>query len=395
MLAERYDALLFDLDGVVYTGPDPVPGAVKSITALRELRPVRYVTNNASRTPEQVSDQISALGVPCTSAEVTSSAHAVAELLRTRYPAGTPVLTVGGKGLLTALRERELEPVGTLDEGPAVAVQGFDPEVSWRRLAELAAAVHSGIPWYASNLDLTIPTDRGIMPGNGSLAAAVTNATGRQPESAGKPEPAIFRTALQDTGGSTALVIGDRLDTDILGGNRAGMDTALVLTGVHGLADALYAPEAQRPRYILRSLRDLQEDLDQRIDQAYAGMTVADGALRMQDAASGAGAGADAAPAPGGTPGAVVPGHAREVTAAVGNSAGTTGRAAVAGSSSGTLAGNVTPESATGAPALADSPGLADRPDAAVLTAALRRCWEALDAGVAIDESPLPGSWPR
>lgn len=144
---------------------------------------------------------------------------------------------------------------------PAAVIQGFDPSLGWHILAQASYAVQNGAVWIATNLDLTIPRAEGRAPGNGSLVHAVATACGRRPDrSAGKPEPVMFELAARRWGMTRPLVVGDRLDTDIEGGNRAGYDTALALTGIHRSADAAEADELRTPTRIIAGLGDLLDE---------------------------------------------------------------------------------------------------------------------------------------
>lgn len=216
-----------------------------------------YVTNNASRPPKAVAEHLTELGVPAEASDVINSAQAAARLVADKVPAGSKVLVIGGAGLLEALAERGLVPVRSLDEDPVAVVQGFDPTVGWQQLAEAAYAVQRGLPWVASNTDLTIPTARGIAPGNGALVAAVRTATGAEPEVAGKPMPPMHRETVLRTGAERPLVVGDRLDTDIEGAHNGGVDSLLVFTGVTTPAQLLAAPPEHRPTYLAADLRGL------------------------------------------------------------------------------------------------------------------------------------------
>ena len=256
-LVTRHDVALLDLDGVLYIGPDAVPGAPAAVAqaARAGLRPA-YVTNNASRTPATVAAHLTALGVPAEESDVVTSAQAVATLVAGRVPAGSRVLVVGGEGLCAALVERGLEPTSSA-EGAAAVVQGFAPDVSWALLAEGAYAVTAGLPWLASNLDATIPTPRGIAPGNGALVEVIAGATGRRPDAvAGKPETPLHDEAVRRTGARDPIVVGDRLDTDIEGANNAGVPSLLVLTGVAGPVDLVLAEAGLRPTYVSVGLAD-------------------------------------------------------------------------------------------------------------------------------------------
>jgi len=256
--AEVYDTALLDLDGVVYAGGDAIAHAVESLEAARG-RGMRlaYVTNNASRTPRTVAEHLTRLGVPAGPQEVVTSAQAVARLIADAVPAGAKVLAVGGEGLVEALRERGLEPVFSADDDPVAAVQGFSPDLRWSQLAEMAYAVNRGVPWYASNTDLTIPSGRGIAPGNGAAVEVVRIATGGSPQVAGKPLPPMHRESVIRTGARRPLVVGDRLDTDIEGAYAGGVESLLVLTGVTGPAGLLAAAPRHRPTYVAADLRGL------------------------------------------------------------------------------------------------------------------------------------------
>ena len=256
-LATRHDVALLDLDGVLYVGPDAVAGAPEAVAAAARagLRPA-FVTNNASRTPATVAGHLTELGIPATEDDVVTSAQAAATLVAGTVPAGATVLVVGGEGLRAALAERGLRPTDSADRAAAV-VQGFAPEVAWTLLAEGAYAVRAGLPWVASNLDATVPTPRGIAPGNGALVDLVAGVTGRRPDAvAGKPETPLHEEAVRRTGARDPLVVGDRLDTDIEGAVRAGVPSLLVMTGVARPVDLLAAPEECRPTYVARGLAD-------------------------------------------------------------------------------------------------------------------------------------------
>jgi glycerol 3-phosphatase-2 len=259
-LTEVYDVALLDLDGVVYLGRAAVPGAPEDLAeARRRGMRLAFVTNNASRSSSAIAAQLAGLGVPATAAEVVTSAHAAARLIADRLPPGAPVLVVGGIGLRIALRERGLRPVSTAAERPAAVVQGYGPGIDYPMLAEAGLAVRAGAWYVAANVDATLPTARGIQPGNGSLVQVIVTATGQQPVVAGKPEPPLHSEAVTRTGARRPLVVGDRLDTDIEGAVRVGADSLLVLTGVTRPADVVLAPRHRRPTYLARDLAGLLE----------------------------------------------------------------------------------------------------------------------------------------
>jgi HAD superfamily hydrolase (TIGR01450 family) len=256
-----YDTALLDLDGVVYAGGDAIEHAVPSLRTARDdgMR-LAYVTNNAARTPEAVAEHLTRLGVPAAADEVVTSAQAVARLVAETVPPGSRVLCAGGEGLRVALRERGLEPVASADDDPAAVVQGYGgPELRWGLLAEATLAVGRGVPWFASNTDLTIPSGRGILPGNGTAVQVVRTATGGrfEPRVAGKPLPPMHRETILRTGARRPLVVGDRLDTDIEGAHAGGVDSLLVLTGVTTAAELVAARPEHRPTYVAADLRGL------------------------------------------------------------------------------------------------------------------------------------------
>ncbi|MEU2212045.1 HAD hydrolase-like protein [Streptomyces hygroscopicus] len=258
-LNEAYDTALLDLDGVVYAGGEAIEHAVESLVTARDggMR-LAYVTNNALRTPEAVAVHLTRLGVPAAPDDVITSAQAVARLISEQLPRGARVLVIGGEGLRVALRERGLTPVDSADDDPAAVVQGYGgPEMPWARLMEAGYAVARGLPWFASNLDLTIPSGRGIAPGNGAAVEVVRIVTGASPQAAGKPLPPMHRETILRTGARRPLVVGDRLDTDIEGADAGGVDSLLVLTGVTTPAQLLAAEPKHRPTYVDRDLRGL------------------------------------------------------------------------------------------------------------------------------------------
>ncbi len=252
------DLLLADLDGVVYAGPTAIPFAVDSINLAAETIRVGYITNNASRTAASVADHLTGLGLRVAADDVVTSPQAAVRLLAEAVPPGATVLVVGGEGLTTVVEHAGFIVTNSAENAEAV-IQGFHPTVGWMQLAEATYALHRGIPWIATNTDWTIPQERGIAPGNGTLVSAVHTAVGRLPIVAGKPEVPIFTEALTRFGGTAPLFIGDRLDTDILGANRAGIPSALVLTGIDRAKQVLAADQSSRPTYLLEDLRELHD----------------------------------------------------------------------------------------------------------------------------------------
>jgi glycerol 3-phosphatase-2 len=257
-LATEYDVALLDLDGVVYVGPAAVAGAREHLLEARSLgMRLAYVTNNASRTPEVVASHLRDLGMPADDDDVVTSAQAAARVVAELVPPESAVLVVGGEGLRVALIERGMRPVWSADDEPVAVAQGFSPDLGWPLLAEGAYALERGLPWVASNTDLTIPTPRGRAPGNGTLVGVLRQATGRTPVVAGKPETPMHAEAVARTGSANPLVVGDRLDTDIEGANRADVPSLLVFTGVTDEADVVLATDELRPAFIADDLGGL------------------------------------------------------------------------------------------------------------------------------------------
>ncbi|GAA2643247.1 HAD-IIA family hydrolase [Dactylosporangium fulvum] len=259
-LASRYDLVIFDLDGVLYLVDQVIPGAAEACARLRERGiPSAYATNNASRLPTDVAALLTRIGIPAEAREVVTSAHATALLLAERYPAGTPVLILGAPALREEVVGVGLRPVTEAEEA-RVVVQGYGPDVRMRDLGDASVAIRGGADWIATNADRTLPSPRGPLPGNGSLVVALATALRRQPDTiVGKPDPGLFLEAARERGATRPLVVGDRLDTDIEGANRAGMDSLLVLTGVSDAAELLAAPPERRPTFVAEDLGGLFE----------------------------------------------------------------------------------------------------------------------------------------
>ena len=227
-LWDAYDVAMLDLDGVVYVGRDAVPGAPEHLAAARDAgMKLAYVTNNASRTPDTVAAHLRELGVDAADEDVVTSAQAAARLLSERA-----AQRCGG------LRHRRRGPAGraraswgcarcrTRPSEPAAVVSGFAADLRWSTVIAGAILVRDGLPWVASNTDLTVPTPDGPGPGNGALVGVVARFAERDPVVAGKPEPPLFEETLRRVGGEKPLVVGDRLDTDIEGANRVGLRLA-------------------------------------------------------------------------------------------------------------------------------------------------------------------------
>lgn len=257
-LVEAYDAVMFDLDGVVYLGPEPVPGAAEGIAALRARGvPVSFVTNNAARAPEAVVEHLAELGIPAAPHEVTTAGQAGVRMLSQHLPTGATVLVCGSPALVDQVRTAGFTVTDTADDAPHAIIQGYYPELSWPVLTEAALAVQRGARWFATNVDPTRPTDRGLEPGAGAQIAVVRTVVGGNPTAAGKPEKPLMEAAMAQLGAERPIFVGDRLDTDIAGGVNAGIPTMLVFSGVHRATALFEADPAQRPDHIGWDLRDL------------------------------------------------------------------------------------------------------------------------------------------
>jgi glycerol 3-phosphatase-2 len=257
-LATAYDLLMFDLDGVVYVDGRAVAHAAESIAAARERSAhIAFITNNASRTPEQVSAHLTELGVTAEPGDVVTSSQAAARLLRDAQGEGAAIACLGADGLVAALREAGLEPVKVGDERAVAIVSGYAPEVRWRVIMRAATLIRNGLPWVATNSDLTLPTGEGLAPGHGLLVRLISDFAEVKPVVAGKPQRPLLDETRRRVQGEHPLMVGDRLDTDISGAHEAEVDSLLVMTGVTSLPDLVAAPPDQRPTWIGHDLTAL------------------------------------------------------------------------------------------------------------------------------------------
>ena len=255
---DSYDAVLFDLDGVIYLGPIAVPGAAEGIAQLRDRgTKVGFITNNAARPPASVADHLVELGISATAADIVTSAQAAAHLLVNRFGVGARILAVGGDGVIAALSEAGLVGVHSADDHPVAVMQGYGFSLAWQELNEAAIAIHRGAHWVATNIDPTRPTERGLVPGNGAAVTAVKMAVQAEPEVAGKPYRPLLDDTVDRLGAQHPLFVGDRLDTDIAGAVNANLDSMLVLSGSHRAEDLLRAAPGERPTFVGEDLRAL------------------------------------------------------------------------------------------------------------------------------------------
>lgn len=287
-LVEVHDLAMLDLDGVVYVGPDVVPGAAEAIAAWRAADGrIAFITNNASRPPTAVVDLLRELGVAATVDDVVTSAQAVARVVAERLGPRPVVVALGGEGLLTALGTAGVEVVEPGDPAARAVVTGYGPGVVWADLMRAAVAVRDGLPWFASNTDMTIPTAYGTAPGHGVQVEMIARFAGVQPVVAGKPERPLLEETLRRLPSRRPLMVGDRVDTDIRGGIAVGVDTLLVMTGVTGVAELVAIPPEDRPTYVAADLGGLLapqtavEDVEDGARAAGWSGRVVDGRLAM------------------------------------------------------------------------------------------------------------------
>ena len=258
MLADRYDAFLFDLDGVLYRGSAPVPHAAEALTSLREAgKGIAFVTNNSASTPDTVAERLRSVGVRADPSEVETSAITTAHLLASR--AVRSAFVVGEEGVRSALGAQGIEIHDDPSGGVDVVVVGLDREVDYAKLRTASILVQRGAALVATNPDGSFPAADGeVWPGAGALLAAIEATTGVKAEVVGKPEPPILEAALRRAGGGVPLLVGDRLDTDIAGAERLGWDSLLVLTGITTPQELTRSPI--NPTYVGDDLRVLSQD---------------------------------------------------------------------------------------------------------------------------------------
>ena len=278
-LIDEHDAALFDLDGVVYLGPDPVPAAPDTIAELRRRGvKVGFVTNNAARSAEVVAQHLTDIGIPTEPSDVVTSGQAISDLAADTLPAGARVLIVGTESLRDEARARGLQPVESARDDPVAVIQGYDSQIAWPLLEEAGFALQSGAMWYAANPDITRPTDRGIVPGIGAQLQVVATTCNAEPVIAGKPYRPLLEATISRLRSTSPIFVGDRLDTDIRGANTMDIDSLFVFTGSHGVADVLAAAPEDRPQNIAADLSGLLEpkrEVDVSDDRARCGGSTA------------------------------------------------------------------------------------------------------------------------
>jgi glycerol 3-phosphatase-2 len=253
ILAEAYDTALLDLDGVVYIGDDAVPGVIGALNQAHDDfgMTLTCVTNNASRSPQRVAKHLQELGLQVTAEDVVTSAQAGATELAKLIPQGSKVFVLGSKDLAREVELVGLNPSHDDSQTYDAMIQGYWPDMPFRILEFAASVLRSGVPWIATNMDMTIPTPAGVAPGNGTVITALGETVNRTPTLvAGKPQVPLMQQSIDRTNARRPLVIGDRLDTDIHGANNVGIDSLLVLSGVTTIEEILQAPPELRPTYL-------------------------------------------------------------------------------------------------------------------------------------------------
>jgi 4-nitrophenyl phosphatase len=256
---------VFDLDGVIYRGDEPQPHASETVRELRLLnRKVYFFTNNSTKSREDYQAKLRGMDIPAELDEIMTSAHATALYLKSEKADGSRAYVVGEAGLIHELTHAGVEVVQDGSGGPIdYVVVGLDREFTYKKLTYAQQAVLSGADFIATNRDSTFPVESGtVLPGGGSMVSAVSTACGVEPVVIGKPETYALMKILEFAGSrpEDSVMIGDRLDTDILLGNMVGMHTALVLTGVASEEDACAAPIEMKPERIISDLNELLDD---------------------------------------------------------------------------------------------------------------------------------------
>lgn len=250
---KRYKGYLIDLDGTMYRGSEEIAEAAGFIGKLREKQiPYLFVTNNSSRTPQQVAEKLRQFGIEAEDKQVFTTSMATANFIAERK-ANATIFVIGEEGIQTALLEKGLEIV---EENPEFVVVGIDRSINYEKLTKACLAVRNGATFISTNADIALPTERGLQPGNGAITSVITVSTREQPIFIGKPESVIVEQALKVLGipKDEVIMVGDNYDTDILAGMNADMDTLLVHTGV--TTKELLKQYKKQPTYVVDTLED-------------------------------------------------------------------------------------------------------------------------------------------
>jgi len=232
MKTVEFDALVLDMDGVLWQDNQPLVDLPRVFAAIERMGwKVIFATNNSTRSPQQYVEKLNAMGVHAVEEQVLTSSMAVAYLMKKAYPNGGPVFIVGETGLIQAMEECGFYHS---DDNVIAVVAGMDRSLTYAKMAAASLHIQAGAAFYATNSALTFPTPQGLLPGAGSVIAMLQAASGKDPFWAGKPEPTMYQMVFDQLGlpPQRVLAVGDRFETDIVGGQRAGCPTALVLSGV-------------------------------------------------------------------------------------------------------------------------------------------------------------------
>lgn len=248
---KKYEGFLIDLDGTMYRGTKRIEAAVRFIKRLREKNiPYLFVTNNSSRTPEQVAEKLNRFDIYATEELVFTTSQATANYIYEQQQDAS-IYVIGEEGIRTALYEKGFQ---FAEEDVQFVVVGIDRSISYEKLTLACLAVRNGATFISTNADIAIPTERGLQPGNGALTSVISTSTQVKPIFIGKPEPIIMEQAIKVLGTpkESTLMIGDYYDTDIMAGINSGLDTLLVHTGV--TTKALLKNYETQPTYAIDSL---------------------------------------------------------------------------------------------------------------------------------------------
>ena len=258
-LPPHIKSMILDMDGVIWRGDAPLGDLPTIFNQIRQ-RGIKFVfaTNNATKTVEQYVARLKGYDIEVEEWQVITSAQALSYAMTHKFPRGSKVFMIGGDGVRKALEENGYQ-ILSVENAPAAeaVVMGIDYEINFQKMSEATYLVRRGIPFYATNPDKTFPTPRGEIPGAGAWYSVIVTATEVEPIVAGKPYPFLMELALEKLGTrkEETLVVGDRLETDIAGGQSVGCPTALVLTGVSTLEESkLWRPNID---FIARNLSEL------------------------------------------------------------------------------------------------------------------------------------------
>jgi len=258
--------VIFDLDGVIYLGDEPLPHAAETLKTLRKRGlGVSFLTNNSTRSRKSYSDKLNSMGIEAGEHEIMSSSYATRKYLDSKGALGAKVFIVGESGIRDELESGYTILGPDRREEADFLVVGYDREINYDKLSHALDAVLAGAEFVATNRDPTYPQPGGrILPGGGSIVAAIAAAAQREPVNCGKPDPFGIRFLMDAAGAAPGetLLVGDRADSDMIAGNRAGVDTCLVLTGITTAAEVKTLDGEMKPKYVIENLGELTALLD-------------------------------------------------------------------------------------------------------------------------------------